>query len=257
MKITYKNPGFEYSLDSISMFQSEEETSFWTDSLFYFYPQLEKEKLIGKNKKQYLSETLFNIYEETKDEIEEKVSTYNKHFLEHKEQIEDALSQAFQVDSRSLFNDLTGNITLNPICPRYLEEHCFDVFYKNSERGALGVSLHEVIHYFWFYVWNTEFGDSYQEYERPSLKWILSEMVVESIMSDERLCSINPYFPHEDGGGCIYPYFFDMTIDGKPILNTIDQMYKNNKITDFMKQSYEYCKKHERTIRAHIEKAEM
>ncbi|MFR5786273.1 MAG: hypothetical protein ACLUHE_03445 [Christensenellales bacterium] len=49
--------------------------------------------------------------------------------------------------------------------------------------------------------------DNYDEYERPSLKWILSEMVVESVMRDERLSSINPYFPRENGG-CVYPYFF-------------------------------------------------
>jgi len=81
--------------------------------------------------------------------------------------------------------------------------------YFNSERGAIGVVLHEIIHIVWFYVWNKIYGDSFDEYERPSLKWILSEMVVETIKSDERLSSINPYYPRENGG-CIYPCFFDM-----------------------------------------------
>lgn len=67
------------------------------------------------------------------------------------------------------------------------------------------------------------FGDNDDEYERPSLKWILSEMVVESVMKDERLSSINPYFPRENGG-CICPYFFDMMVDGKLILDTLDAM---------------------------------
>ncbi len=64
----------------------------------------------------------------------------------------------------------------------------------------LGVTLHEIIHFVWFHVWNQEFRDSYEEYERPSLKWILSEMVVESIMTDPRPSELNPYFPREDGG---------------------------------------------------------
>ncbi len=73
---------------------------------------------------------------------------------------------------------------MNPIEPRFLREHRFDLFYKNSEKGAIGQCIHEIIHFAWFYVWHEIFQDSWGEYERPSLKWILSEMVVESIMKD-------------------------------------------------------------------------
>lgn len=51
---------------------------------------------------------------------------------------------------------------------------------------------------------------------------------------DERLSSINPYFPRENGG-CVYPYFFDMMVDGKPILDTLDAMYRSQNIEDFMR----------------------
>ena len=89
-----------------------------------------------------ISEMLYNLYhQEIKHEIDEKVNTYNIHFAKHKEQIEDALSDAFDVDTRTIFNDLTGNITLNPVGPRFLKEHYFDIFYKNSERGAIGISM--------------------------------------------------------------------------------------------------------------------
>ena len=99
------------------------------------------------------------------------------------------------------------------------------------------------------------FKDSYDEYERPSLKWILSEMVVEPVMRDKRLSSINPYFPRENGG-CVYPYFFDMIADGKTILDTLDEMYRHQPIEDFMRNSYAYCQRHEAEIRAHIRKSE-
>ena len=117
------------------------------------------------------------------------------------------------------------------------------------------MTIHEVIHYIWFYVWNRHFNDSYSEYETPSLKWILSEMAVESIMSDERLASINPYYPRENGG-CVYSYFQDMVIQGKPILDTLMDMYKNSRMTDFMEESYSYCIANEAAIRHHIEEAE-
>ena len=170
-------------------------------------------------------------------------------------QIAAALSDAFDVDCAGGYNDIVARVGLDPISPRFLRERAFDVFYLNSEKGAIGMSIHEIIHFVWFDVWHSLFGDSFDEYERPNLKWILSEMVVESVMSDPRLSSINPYFPREEGG-CIYPYFFDMKAGGELILGTLDKMYRSENIRDFMRDSYAYCLEHEQEIRSHIEKSE-
>ena len=258
MKVTYKNPGFKHSINSILLFQTDAQTPYWSDAVFFFYPQLSKEEFLKRKpdeRAKYITDKLVCAYQEILPEIEEKTIDYNEHFLKYEDQINDALSDAFEIDTRDLFTDLTGYIDMNPICPRFLKERYFDVFYKNSARGALGMSIHEMIHYIWFHVWNRFFGDSYDEYETPSLKWILSEMVVESIMSDKRLSSINPYYPREQGG-CVYAYFLDMAVDGRLILDTLLDLYKNNRMTDFMQASFDYCQKHENEIRAHITKAE-
>lgn len=128
----------------------------------------------------------------------------------------------------------------------------FEFFYLISEKGAIGFSVHEKIYFVWFHVWNNLFQDSYEEYEIPSLKWILSEMVVESIKKDPRLASIEPYFPRENGG-CIYPFFFDMKVNGDYVLEVVDKMYDEMDIRTFMMSSFEYCKIHEEEIRKHIE----
>lgn len=259
MNLTFRNPGFAHSVDSILLFQTDNQTPYWSDTLLYFYPQIDKEELAKRDlagRRQYISDTLSDLYsKEIKQEIDQKVIAYNAHFARNKDQIEDALSEAFSMDTRSVFNDLTGNVTLNPVCPRFLKAHCFDIFCKNSERGALGMALHEIIHFLWFDRWHRHFGDDYAQYETPSLKWILSEMVVEPIMRDLRLSSINPYFPRKNGG-CVYGYFQDMIIDGKPILDTLDGLYRKHTITDFMEASYCYCQKFEKEIRQHIQAAE-
>lgn len=46
MNVTYQNPGFDHSIDSILLFQEDNKTPFWSDSLFYFYPQISKEKIV-------------------------------------------------------------------------------------------------------------------------------------------------------------------------------------------------------------------
>jgi hypothetical protein len=233
-------------------------TDFWSEPLYHFYPQLDKDytKILPFDERNaYIERELRMIYMEEENTINEKVTSYSKHWENCKEQITAALSDAFEVDCHELFNDFTCNISMNPIEPRFLKEHSFDIFYLNSASGAIGESIHEIIHFVWFYVWNQIFGDSYEEYEAPSLKWILSEMVVESFMKDPRLCSINPYFPRENGG-CIYPYFFDMTVNGELILDTLDEMFRKQCIGEFMKNSYAYCMQHEVEIRKQIQKAE-
>lgn len=258
MKIIYKNPGFKHSIDSILLFQTDDTKPFWSDSLLYFYPQIDKAELCNKTynqKREYLLEILTDTYYKLEPEIENKVVLYNERWDKYHNQIEDAFSEAFEIDTRAIFNDIIANLTLNPVCPRFLKEHSFDIFYMNSDKGAIGMSLHEMIHFVWFHVWNKTFHDSYDEYETPHLKWILSEMVVESVMRDERLSSINPYFPRENGG-CVYPYFQDMVIKDKYILDTLEEIYQKNNMTDFMKKSYEYCQENEDAIRTHIAKAE-
>ena len=166
-----------------------------------------------------------------------------------------ALSDAFSLDAAGLFNDLRVCLSLNPIEPRYLREHRFDLFYLNSPHGAVGAALHEIIHFFYFYVWNGLFDDPPDACEAPALPWLLSEMVVEPIMRDERLRSINPYFERENGG-CVYPYFYDMTLDGRPLLDTLYEMYRAQPIDAFMRESYAFLQAHEDAVRAHIRRAE-
>lgn len=258
MEVTFFNPGIDYMIRQVMEFQTEDTTAFWMEPLYHFYPQLDKAYATGlpfAKRKEYIERTLRTVYIELEDIINEKILLYSNHWKVCKEQINDALSDAFEIDCHRLFNDLHCNVSMNPIEPRFLREHSFDIFYLNSEKGAIGQSIHEIIHFIWFYVWNRVFGDSYDEYESPSLKWILSEMVVESIMKDSRLCSINPYFPREHGG-CIYPYFFDLKADGILILDTLDAMYKSQSIEDFMRNSYAYCQEHEAEIREHIQKSE-
>lgn len=258
LEVTFYNPGVDYMIKQILAFQTEEDTPFWSEPLYHFYPQLDKSHAAGLpfcERKEYIARTMRTVYVELEATINHKVTMYTRHWSSCKAQITAALSDAFGVDCAHLFEDIRCNVSMNPIEPRFLKERCYDTFYLNSERGAIGGGIHEIIHFVWFYVWNRLFHDSYAEYERPSLKWILSEMVVESIMKDERLSSINPYFPREQGG-CIYPYFFDMKVDGTLILDTLDAMYQTLTMEEFMRRSYAYCQKHEAEIRRHIEKAE-
>ena len=259
MELQVRNPGVDYMIERVLDFQSEDTSDFWSAPLYHFYPQLDRNyaaALPWQERKAYFSQVLRQIYAEEESIIEDKVKSYGAHWASCKEQITQALSDAFAIDCNAILNDMVCNVSLNPIEPRFLQSHTFDIFYKNSANGAIGEAIHEIIHFVWFHVWNQLFADSYEEYESPSLKWILSEMVVEPIMRDVRLRSINPYFPREKGG-CVYPYFYTMQIEGTCILDTLWEMFRSMSISEFMKNSYRYCLVHETQIRQHIQQAEM
>lgn len=259
MELQVRNPGVDYMIERALDFQSEDTSDFWSAPLYHFYPQLDRAyaaALPWQERKAYFSQVLRQIYAEEALVIEDKVKSYGAHWASCKEQITQALSDAFAIDCNAILNDMVCNVSLNPIEPRFLQSHTFDIFYKNSANGAIGETIHEIIHFVWFHVWNQLFADSYEEYESPSLKWILSEMVVEPIMRDVLLRSINPYFSREKGG-CVYPYFYTMQIGATCILDTLWEMFRSMSISEFMKNSYRYCLVHETQIRQHIQQAEM
>lgn len=252
MDIRFIRSGREETVRSILAFQAEGESPYWSEALYTFYPRLSGARdLTGGERRVFLTRELHSLYGELQDTLEEKCALYAAHWAEHRVQVTEALSDAFGLDCGVLFNALLCRVSLNPISPRFLEEHAFEVFFRNSPSGALGLSLHEIIHFLWFHLWHRLFGDDYGEYERPSLKWVLSEMVVEPIMSDPRLASLNPYYP-----GCVYDYFFDLSICGRPILDSLAELYREADMPSFMEQSYAYCLAHEAEIRAHIAAAE-
>lgn len=177
MDIEFVNPGVDYMIQRIMDFQTKAESAFWSEPLYRFYPQLDKAYAISlpfSERNEYIERTMRAVYAKLEDTINEKAALYTRHWNACKPQITAALSDAFGVDCANLFNDIRCNLSLNPIEPRFLKERCYDTFYLNSERGAIGGGIHEIIHFVWFHVWNRLFGDSYDEYERPSLKWILS-----------------------------------------------------------------------------------
>ena len=88
-------------LESIMAFQKEDAASFWSEPLFYFYPQLDKayvSTLKGEGKRKHMEDVLSSIYKEQEKTIEEKVEIYSSFWGKHERDISRALSDAFSLD---------------------------------------------------------------------------------------------------------------------------------------------------------------
>ena len=83
MHIEFTNPGFEYMLNSIMEFQKDDVSSFWNDSLFYFFKELDKEyvySLLPEKRREYFEEKMLEIYRANEKLLEEKLQAYSRYW---------------------------------------------------------------------------------------------------------------------------------------------------------------------------------
>lgn len=73
---------------------------------------------------------------------------------------------------------ITGYISVQPICPRFLNKFSFCVGYNKSISSSVETSAHEILHFLWFKKWKEVFPEMNSgTYESPNLVWRLSEIM--------------------------------------------------------------------------------
>ena len=76
MEVTFMNPGVDYMIQRIMEFQGEDESTFWSEPLYHFYPQLDKDYAVSlpfPERRNYIEQTLRTVYIELEDTINEKL----------------------------------------------------------------------------------------------------------------------------------------------------------------------------------------
>lgn len=241
------------NLKSILLFQQDEVSIYWREPLFSKYKFLDKEQGLNsdwKSRKQYITEELSQYYIKTKSELLEKSKIFQNFWNDNEANINKIFTHTFQIDCYNLLNDLKADVSLNPICPRWLAQKYFTIFYQSDNTKFLETSIHEIIHFIWFHIWHQTFKDNYKEYENPHLKWVLSEMVVDTFAKNTDIGSL---FSKKSCNDTVYDYFYSMIIKDIPILETLSHIYQNSKdIPQFMQRAYAYCQDNETAIRKQI-----
>ena len=81
MLVIYENPGFEHSIASILLFQEDDTAPYWSDALYYFYPHVDKKKILSisiTERGQYLTEVLRNVWDDLSKELDQKFPNMEK-----------------------------------------------------------------------------------------------------------------------------------------------------------------------------------
>ena len=241
------------TIASILKFQTEDTTEYWRSQLFNVYPWLDKGRcssLALEDRKEYLISELSAYYDKIQLNLQNKLSMSQNVWLENKENVNDIYSKVFDIDCHNILSNIMAEISLNPICPRNLKHVSFSFFWGADNNNFMKTALHEMIHFVWFHIWQKYFTDNEKEYESPSLKWILSEMVIDTFV---RKTEIGVLYPEPYKQQPAYRYFYEMIVHKTPILVLLSNIKEeSSSIRQFMEGAYQFCLENEVVIREQL-----
>ena len=104
--------------------------------------------------------------------------------------------------------------------------------------------MYECCHFVYFEKWKELFGDwKIEQFDSPHIVWYLSEMVIDPILNNENIQIVYK------SDFKAYSNFYKINIDNKCLMEYIKQIYKENKIEDAIKKSYQFVLDNERLIK--------
>ena len=113
-------------------------------------------------------------------------------------------------------------ISINPICPRFLKEWSFSIFFKYKKMShAIEVIMHESCHFLYFKKWLEMYPETDKKhFESPHLEWHLSELVAPIILNDPR---VRKFLKTK---AVFYTEYFKIKIGGKTAPAYFTALYK-------------------------------
>ena len=255
MKLKWKQKNFDDDIEFILFHQQDNTSEFWRKPLFRAYPDLDYEyakSLPESERFQYITEQMKVQARKQQDNINKSIKMFESAWEPIAKKLNAAYSSAFDNDCANILNDMVAAVGLNPICPRNIFDHSFHIYHYFETGYAMSTALHEITHFVWFYFWQKHFKDNPTDYNAPHLKWLLSEIVVETIIRNSKINDLI-----EQPKYIAYSYFYNMKIGNELIFETMRKMYLNRKdIFNFMEKSFDWIKNNETELRNKIAEAE-
>jgi len=248
-KIEFKIPKAIETLGTIWYFLNPSTNEWdWKNRVLDKYPLLKKKFYQTKSldeRKSIVSKFFLDFEKNNKAKIKSRKNQFQKSWNTINKKYMLAISEVVEIDWPKDCKKITAWITLNPICPRYIQKRSFDIFFRSSTKKLKEISIHEVLHFIYFEKWKQVFKEyNEKEFDYPHLIWKLSEIVPKAILEDARIQEVFKHKPK------VYEVWEKTKINNKPLLDYIQEFYNKRKdFEDFLKQSFEFLKKHESELK--------
>jgi hypothetical protein len=141
------------------------------------YPALVRE-LSGANTLETCGKFAEAVIAQEKTAIENAKINFEKDWTLVSDEFLRALSEHMETSWPEDKPTIIGYVSISPICPRFLDNYSFAVYFRKPIAEARVTIAHELVHFLWFKKWKEVFPEIPEtEYETPHLVWRLSEVM--------------------------------------------------------------------------------
>lgn len=216
----------------------------WGKHIIRKHPEIKKVFSFKTESEQieFLREYIVKFKIEDQKLIEKNKTIYQKEWQKVEKDFFTILSEIIQIDWPKNRKAIKAMVSLNPICPRFLNDWSFSIFYNYKKIShAMEVIMHESCHFLYFEKWKKLYPkmDS-KKFESPYLEWHLSEILAPIILNDPKIQKLlgrkaDFYVEHKR-----------IKIGDKTIPKYFNDLYKKINIDknfdEFLKKSYKTIK---------------
>ncbi len=121
--------------------------------------------------------------------IKKNKKRYKKEWEKIEKDFFELLSKIMEINWPKSRKTIKAMISLNPICPRFLNDWSFSIFYNYKKiPRAIEVIMHECCHFLYFEKWKKLYPKmDRKKFESPHIEWHLSEILAPVILNDARI----------------------------------------------------------------------
>jgi hypothetical protein len=253
-KVSFEVLSLEEEADMLFSFCYRKDGMFdWSEKVYKVHPKL-KEVVSGVTDeiefKAKLLKYVKNFQRDNADGLEKARERFQTLWDKVEEVFFAEISTDFKTNLPDRVDKIRAGISINPICPRFIDAWAFNLYYGFPDDRMIKTSVHEIIHFFWFKKWSEVFPDYDKKmFDSPHPEWKLSEMVVHSIMNENNLIQEMVNGSKSD----VYTEFQSVRIDGKGLAEYFGDIYKLHvtgeiSFDDFMRLSWKQYQQNKEII---------
>lgn len=213
----------------------------WSRMITDKYPEFPKIKnIVSKEEKVTLIKNeILKIRGKLEKKLEKNLEIIKSGWQKVEKECFKCLSEITQEDWPS--REIIAYISLNPICPRYLNSWSFSLTYDCMNPSK--TIAHEISHFLFFKKFSKIFPEiNTENYEAPYKEWLLSELVAIIIQNDPRMIKIQG-----EAKSDFYSDHKKLKINDRFVTNIIKELYdeyviNKNDFEEFIKKSLELLK---------------
>lgn len=220
----------------------------WGDRVIKRCPKIKKVKSFKKKRDRvrFLKKYIVFFWRENRTIINKKKIKCQKEWLETEKNYFKLLSEIMLTDWPKNRKVIKAKISICPICPRFLHDWSFNLFYNFKIKEMIEVIMHECCHFLYFKKWKEMYPKvSRKTFNHPHIEWHLSELVAPIILNDKRVQELLKQRAH------FYNKYSKIRINKKTAPEFFTKIYnknidKENGFELFLRQAYKEIKKHKK-----------